>query len=244
MKDCCCGHSLKDHNKFNPPNKSDKGSDFVCLNPNCDKWKECDIGVKPKIHTNSPVNIHSKKDVYKHKEQPTSVESWEADFDKWFGHGKKGHRRFAYAEGAFKEVKDFIRQELSTATEEGGAKMNNILKAKKELQKELEELETMETKLKTKKESVSLIGKECPFLIGSCYLIRTVTCYSTGRIKAIVGQFLVLEDAAWVADTGSFRDAIMKGIVSEVEPVEDMYVNINSIVDAFPWKHELLRTQK
>jgi hypothetical protein len=60
-----------------------------------------------------------------------------------------------------------------------------------------------------------------------------------------VGQFLVLADAAWIADTGRFRDAIMKGILSEVEPVEvDMHININAITDSFDWIHKLPREQK
>ena len=86
---------------------------------------------------------------------------------------------------------------------------------------------------------------EVPFKIGDAYFIRTVTYHMTGRVKAIVGQFLVLEDGAWIADSGRFMDAINKGILSEVEPVEvDMFVNINSITDAFLWKNKLPREQK
>ena len=86
---------------------------------------------------------------------------------------------------------------------------------------------------------------QVPFKIGDAYFIRTVTYHMTGRVKAIVGQFLVLEDGAWIADSGRFMDAINKGILSEVEPVEvDMFVNINSITDAFLWKNKLPREQK
>lgn len=86
---------------------------------------------------------------------------------------------------------------------------------------------------------------ELPFEIGKPYFIRTVTYFATGRVKAIVGQFLVLEDAAWIADTGRFSDAMSKGIMSEVEPVEtDMYLNTASITDAFPFEHKLPRNQK
>ena len=86
---------------------------------------------------------------------------------------------------------------------------------------------------------------ESPFEIGSAYFIRTVTYFATGRLKDIVGQFLVLEEAAWIADTGRFSDALAKGIMSEVEPVKtDMFVNMGSITDAFLWKHKLPQEQK
>ena len=86
---------------------------------------------------------------------------------------------------------------------------------------------------------------ELPFVIGKAYFIRTVTYFATGRVKDIIGKFLVLEDAAWVADTGRFSDAIAKGVADEVEPVEvPMYINTDSITDAFDWNKKLLREQK
>lgn len=118
-------------------------------------------------------------------------------------------------------------------------------KTKEELQKELEELETLEKQVQEKKSAIEYKQLDVPFEVGKAYFIRTVTYFATGRVKAIVGQFLVLDDAAWVADTGRFREAIMKGILNEVEPVEvDMFVNLNSITDAFSWKHKLPREQK
>lgn len=122
---------------------------------------------------------------------------------------------------------------------------NTILKAKQELTKQLHELEDLESKVVKKKSDSQYRNAEVPFKIGSAYFIRTVTYFATGKLKAIVGHFLVLEDAAWIADTGRFSDAIAKGIMSEVEPVNvDMFVNINSITDAFPFKFKLPREQK
>jgi hypothetical protein len=97
-----------------------------------------------------------------------------------------------------------------------------------------------------KKGKVKIIdGKACPFVIGGKYFIRTVTYFATGEVVAIHGDFLELTDAAWVADTGRFRQAIMNGVLNEVEPVEvPMYVNMNSITDAFAWVHALPKTQK
>src|SRR3990167_3486481 len=83
-----------------------------------------------------------------------------------------------------------------------------------------------------------------PFEVGSAYFFRTVTYFATGRVKEIVGKFLVLEDAAWIADSGRFSDAIGKGILDEVEPVDSMFLNTDVITDAFPWNFDLPREQK
>lgn len=118
-------------------------------------------------------------------------------------------------------------------------------KTKEELEQELQELTELEKQVSSKKEVLSYKGLDLPFKVGEKYFIRTVTYFATGRIKAVVGGFLVLEDAAWIADTGRFREAIMKGILNEVEPVEvEMYVNTSSITDAFLWVHDLPREQK
>ncbi len=86
---------------------------------------------------------------------------------------------------------------------------------------------------------------ELPFEIGKPYFIRTVTYFATGRVKSIVGQFLVLEEAAWIADTGRFSDAMAKGVMNEVEPIEgEMFINTSSITDAFPFNHKLPREVK
>ena len=39
-------------------------------------------------------------------------------------------------------------------------------------------------------------------------------------------------------------NAIKDGILDEVEPVGQMWVNSQSIVDIFPWKHSLPTKQK
>ncbi len=88
-------------------------------------------------------------------------------------------------------------------------------------------------------------GKEIPFVVGGKYFFRTVTYFATGEVESIKGDFLVLKDAAWIADTGRFTQALATGVLSEVEPVEvPMYLNTNTISDSFDWIHELPRTQK
>ena len=54
--------------------------------------------------------------------------------------------------------------------------------------------------------------------IGKIYLIRTVTHIQTGRLVAVTPKEFVLEDAAWIADTGRFSGALASADFSEVEP--------------------------
>jgi hypothetical protein len=70
--------------------------------------------------------------------------------------------------------------------------------------------------------------------IGQCYLIRTVTMIDTGRLVEVTPHELVLTDAAWIADTGRFADALKSLSFSEVEPFPDGKVIIGrgAIIDA------------
>ncbi len=80
--------------------------------------------------------------------------------------------------------------------------------------------------------------------IGENYFIRTVTNYLTGRLTVVTEHELVLADAAWVADTGRFADAISGGKLNEVEPYpSDVIVGRGSIVDACVWTFPLPRAQ-
>lgn len=76
-------------------------------------------------------------------------------------------------------------------------------------------------------------------LVGQKLFIRTVTYHMTGKVVKRMGAFVQLEDAAWIADSGQFSDAIKNGDLSEVEPVGTAWVNLSSVVDFFPWKHKL-----
>lgn len=81
-------------------------------------------------------------------------------------------------------------------------------------------------------------------LVGQKLFIRTVTYHMTGKVVKRMGAFIQLEDAAWIADSGRFSDALKTGKLNEVEPVGTMWVNLNSVVDFFPWKHKLPLEQK
>lgn len=90
------------------------------------------------------------------------------------------------------------------------------------------------------------LGEECykeieslQDMVGEKFFFRSVTYHLTGRVKRVMGSILELENAAWIADSGRFMNAIKEGTLSEVEPVGRAFININSLCDFFPWKHPL-----
>ena len=86
--------------------------------------------------------------------------------------------------------------------------------------------------------------KELDDLVGEKFFFRTVTYHLTGRVKRIIaGDILEIENAAWIADSGRFMNAIKEGKLSEVEPVGRAFINRKSLVDFFPWKHKLPEKQ-
>lgn len=91
-------------------------------------------------------------------------------------------------------------------------------------------------------------SKTFPYVLGEPYFIRTVTFIYTGRLVAVTDQELVLEDVAWIADTGRFADALkdLKKL-NEIEPFPDGQVILGrgAIVDAHISKGSALpRSQK
>ena len=88
-------------------------------------------------------------------------------------------------------------------------------------------------------------AKRLPFTVGESYLIRTVTHIDVGEVESIVGDFVVLKTASWIADTGRYHDCLVKGVFSEVEPYPaGVAVNSAAIIDRAPWPHELPTVQK
>ena len=81
-------------------------------------------------------------------------------------------------------------------------------------------------------------------LIGKKLFIRTVTYHLVGKVANLFNKFLKLEKASWVADSGRFSNAIKEGKLDEVEPVGEVFVNVDAITDFFPWKHDLPKNQK
>ncbi|MDD1713617.1 MAG: hypothetical protein LUQ69_10670 [Methanoregulaceae archaeon] len=83
-------------------------------------------------------------------------------------------------------------------------------------------------------------------LIGKNVFIRTVTHYYTGKLVSITKEELALQDAAWIADTGRFSNALKTNSLSEIEPFEDgvIFVNRGAMIDISEWKHALPREVK
>ena len=81
--------------------------------------------------------------------------------------------------------------------------------------------------------------------VGRNYLIRTVTMIDTGRLVAVTEHELVLEDAAWIADTGRFSNALKSLDFDEVEPFPTgrVIVGRGAVIDAVQI-HDLPRCQK
>lgn len=106
-----------------------------------------------------------------------------------------------------------------------------------ELQQKIKELEQEKQKATVKNVGVWQVGKN--------YVIRTVTMIQTGRLIEVTNDELVLEDAAWIADTGRWMNFLKDGKISEVEPFQDpIIVGRHSIIDATEWRHKLPREQK
>lgn len=88
-------------------------------------------------------------------------------------------------------------------------------------------------------------GKSHSFEVGKAYLIRTVTMHYTGRVVAVTDSDVLLEDAAWIADTGRFADSLQSGELSEIEPYpKRVAVCRGAMVDFCEWLHSLPRGQK
>ena len=81
--------------------------------------------------------------------------------------------------------------------------------------------------------------------VGKQYLVRTVTHYLTGKLERVTRQELVLSDAAWIADTGRYYDALRDGKFNEVEPIiGNAIIGRGAIADAVEWNHKLPKEQK
>lgn len=111
----------------------------------------------------------------------------------------------------------------------------------------IEQLLKVIESIKTLNSDTLPLKRETPFEIGQVYLIRTVTMMHIGKVKEIIGDFIILEQDSWIADSGRFHDALKYGveILSEVEPyLDDVGVGVGSIVDFTVWKHDLPKEQK
>ena len=100
------------------------------------------------------------------------------------------------------------------------------------------------------KEITAMLGNQSthqPFEIGKNYLIRTVTHIDVGTVIEVGSQELVMVDVSWIADTGRYHDALVKGTLNEVEPYpvgQKVIIGRGSIIDATLWVHPLPQEQR
>ncbi len=85
-----------------------------------------------------------------------------------------------------------------------------------------------------------------PYPTGQNVFIRTVTMHYTGKLVRVTNSELVLEDAAWIADSGRFSVALSAGTLNEVEPYPpgEVVISRGAVVDVSRWNHALPRTVK
>jgi len=80
--------------------------------------------------------------------------------------------------------------------------------------------------------------------VGADVFIRTVTHNYTGRISMVLPDALLLVDAAWIACSGRFHNALKDGDLDEVEPIPGpVEIMRGAIIDVTPWEHPLPREQ-
>lgn len=94
----------------------------------------------------------------------------------------------------------------------------------------------------TEEEKIDYTGLES--LVGKKFFFRTVTYHLVGMVTKVMGSFLILENASWIADSGRFMNCIKEGKINEVEPVGTAFINISTVTDFFPWKFDLPNEQK
>jgi len=78
--------------------------------------------------------------------------------------------------------------------------------------------------------------------LGQKVIVRTVTHFHIGTLVAIEGQWLMLDDALWVANTGRWHQALEEGKVEEADPFPGrVWVNAYGVIDITPWPHDVSR---
>lgn len=84
-----------------------------------------------------------------------------------------------------------------------------------------------------------------PWEVGKKYFIRTVTMHLTGQLVSVGPHELVLKDAAWIADSGRFHEALRDpNKCNEVEPfAAPVIVGRGAIVDASEIPHITLEVR-
>ncbi len=84
-------------------------------------------------------------------------------------------------------------------------------------------------------------------LVGTNVIIRTVTMHYTGHVVDVDDRWIHLADAAWIANSGRWSQALATGSLSEVEPYPDgavIRIGVGAVVEVAPWGLTLPRDLK
>ena len=74
-----------------------------------------------------------------------------------------------------------------------------------------------------------------PYTLKKQWFVQTATHYFVGLLSAVTDGELILDEAAWVADTGRFNEFMKTGAASELEPCNGpVVVNRGAIIAAMP----------
>ena len=80
------------------------------------------------------------------------------------------------------------------------------------------------------KQSPKVQSVKSPYVVGQQIYIETVTKYYAGTLVAVTDQEFVLEDAAWIADTGRFHEFCVKFNPTECEPCGNITVGRGGMI--------------
>lgn len=93
---------------------------------------------------------------------------------------------------------------------------------------------------KTAKKPAAKASSRSPLKVGNTVLIRTVTYHHIGTVVEAGADYVFLEPAVWLANSGRFNKALKTGSLEEAEPFEDgVEVARTAIVDSTVWKHAI-----
>ena len=89
---------------------------------------------------------------------------------------------------------------------------------------------------------------ETKFLMkGKSYLVRTVTMIYTGEFVRLDGDFIIMNNVAWIPETKRWADTVKDGVFEEVEPYPDnseVAINKQACLDIVMVNWKLPREQK
>jgi hypothetical protein len=89
------------------------------------------------------------------------------------------------------------------------------------------------------------VPSQSPLRVGNKVLIRSVTHYYTGLVAFSDEHSILLDDAAWIADTGRYADALKTGGLGEVEPIiGPVLLGRGALIDCVDWRWPLPKAQK